>query len=117
MKTLLRETLESLGYPVYLQGSMADDEAYPKSFITYLSMDSYNEADFDDKTHAVGWRFQVAFYSADPLLIDSVPQEIRRALKAVGFIPTGRGRDLPSDEPTHTGWVQEYYILENFKED
>ena len=60
MKTLLRETLESLGYPVYLQGSMADDEAYPKSFITYLSMDSYNEADFDDKTHAVGWRFQVA---------------------------------------------------------
>ena len=66
MKTLLRETLESLGYPVYLQGSMADDEAYPKSFITYLSMDSYNEADFDDKTHAVGWRFQVAFQT--PLL-------------------------------------------------
>ena len=117
MKTLLIETLETLGYPVHLQGSMAEDEAYPQSFITFLTVDSYNEADFDNETHAIGWRFQVAFYSSDPLLVASVPKSIRMVLKGAGFIPTGAGRDLPSDEPTHTGWVQDYYILETIKED
>ena len=116
MKTLLIQTLETFGYPVHLQGSMAEDEAYPQSFITFLTIGSYNGADFDNQTYAIEWMFQVAFFSSDPLLVASVPKEIRKALKDAGFIPTGAGRDLPSEEPTHTGWVQDYYILENIEE-
>lgn len=111
MKTLLIEKLETLGYPVYLQGSISEDESYPPSFITFLVTDSYDAANYDNETVALTWRFQVAFYSSDPLLVASEPKHIRKVLKAAGFIPTGAGMDLPSDEPTHTGWVQDYYFI------
>ena len=38
IKTLLITTLEKLGYPVYLQNSMDEDEEYPASFITFIAM-------------------------------------------------------------------------------
>ena len=116
MKSLLIETLNKLDYPVYLQGTINANEAYPESFITFLTVYSQDAANYDDDTRAVQWRFQVAFYSAAPKLIESVPQDIRAALKAAGFIPLGRGRDIPSDVPSHTGWVQDYYALEMIKE-
>ena len=112
MKTLLNETLLSLGYPVFLHGTMTEDKAFPNSFITFLVTNSSNASHYDDLVRSYEWRFQVAFYSNDPLLVASVPDTIRATLKAAGFIPQGKGYDLPSDEPTHTGWVQEYYYLE-----
>lgn len=116
MKTLLIETLNELGYPVHLQGTMNADEAYPESFITVFTAYSNDAANYDNDTRAVQWRFQVAFYSANPNLVKSEPSKIRIALKAAGFIPLGRGRDIPSDVPSHTGWVQDYYALEMIKE-
>lgn len=116
MKSLLNNTLLKLGYPVYLQGTMSAIGKYPSSFITFLTVYSQDAANYDDDTRAVQWRFQVAFYSAAPKLIESVPHEIQNALKAAGFIPLGRGRDIPSDVPSHTGWVQDYYALEIIEE-
>ena len=116
MKSLLNNTLLKLGYPVYLQGTINANEAYPESFITFFTVYSQDAANYDDDTRAVQWRFQVAFYSANPNLVKSEPPKIRIALKAAGFIPLGRGRDIPSDVPSHTGWVQDYYALEMIKE-
>ena len=112
MKALLIETLEALGYPVYLQGTLAEGEAYPDSFITFFTTYSTDAAHYDNAAHGVAWSYQVAFYSVDPALVESVPKLIRAALVAVGFIPQGRGYDLLSDDPAHTGWVAEYDFLE-----
>lgn len=112
MKTLLIETLEATSYPVYLQGTMAEDEAYPDSFITFFVIDSNDAAHYDNESTGTAWEYQVIFYSSDPRLVEAVPKDIRSRLKAAGFIPRGRGRDIPSDEPTHTGWAMEYYYLE-----
>lgn len=112
MRNRLYQTLLTLGYPVHLQGTMNPDEAYPPHYITYFTQDSDDAANFDNETVAVSWRFQVAFYSTDPLLVESFPNTIRTTLKKAGFIPQGKGYDLPSDEPTHTGWVQEFLALE-----
>lgn len=112
MKALLIDTLETLGYPVYLLGTIGEDEPFPPSFITFFTLDSPDNAHFDNAPASWAWRYQVTFYSSDPALVASVPDEIRKALRAVGFIPNGRGRDIPSDEPTHTGWTQEYYMIE-----
>lgn len=112
MKTLLYDTLLSLGYPVYLHGTIAEDEAFPESFITFLTTYSANLTHYDNMPRSCEWRYQVIFYSKNPLLVASVPDTLRAKLKAAGFIPQGKGYDIPSDEPTHTGWVQEYRYIE-----
>ena len=112
MKDLLIEKLSALGYPVILHGSMAEDEAFPDSFITFYTLDAPEAAAFDNDTALTVWQYQVNFYSNDPALVESEPKRIRAALKLAGFIPQGKGRDLPSDEPTHTGWTCDYYYLE-----
>lgn len=112
MKTLLIETLEALGYPVYLQGTFAEDEAYPPDFITFFVLSGDDAAHYDNDSVGTAWEYQVIFYSSDPRHVASVPGDIHSRLKAAGFIPQGRGRDIPSDEPTHTGWAMEFYYLE-----
>lgn len=113
MKKLLIKTLEQFGYPVILQGTIAEDEPYPESFITFWTDDSEEAAAYENETALTAWSYQVNFYSTDPELVETVAAKIRTAMKAAGFIPRGKGRDLPSDEPTHTGWTQNFYYLEN----
>lgn len=112
MKDLLIKTLEALGYDVMLQGSIADDEPYPESFITFFTTDSTEQDFLDGIPHGTQWLYTVIFYTSNPALMSTVPKQIYNALKSAGFIPQGKGRDIPSDEPTHTGWVNEYLYLE-----
>lgn len=112
MRERLMETLEATGYPVYLQGTLAENESYPANFITYFTLSSDDAAHHDNEPSGTAWRYEVIFYSSDPRMLATAPVEIRKRLKAVGFIPQGRGRDIPSDEPTHTGWAMEFYYLD-----
>lgn len=113
MKSLLIGTLEALGHPVILQGTIAPEEKLPQSFITFWTDDSFEAAAFDNETALTAWDYQVNFYSTDPALVETEAARIRAALKAAGFIPQGKGRDLPSDTPGWTGWTQDFYYLEN----
>lgn len=110
MKEKLINTLSALGYPVYLQGTAP--ESYPDTFITFWTIDTPAAAEYDNDLMLTEWQFYVYLYSTDPALLQSEADTIRRALKDAGFTPQGKGRDLLSDEPTHTGWVQEFTILE-----
>lgn len=112
MKQKLIDELEKFGYPVFLQGSLNEDEAYPDSFITFWVDDTTDNSHHDNDTTSYAWDFSVIFYSSDPALVNSKPEEIRKALKQAGFIPQGKGRDIPSDEPSHTGWAQDYFYIE-----
>jgi hypothetical protein len=100
------------GYPVIMHGSMAEDEPFPNNFITFQLTGSPEQDFFDGNPYGTQWRFAVAFYTSDPALLTTVPQQIYTDLKAAGWIPQGKGYITPSDEPTHTGWVNEYYFLE-----
>lgn len=111
MKDLLIGTLEKHGYPVILHGTFGDDP-FPDTFITFLVNDSASAADFDNETVLTAWEYQVNVYSANPDTLSTLAAAIRADLKAVGFIPQGKGRDLPADEPTHTGWTCNYLFLE-----
>jgi hypothetical protein len=112
MKQLLINTLNTFGYPVYLQGTLNPDKAYPESFVTFWTDYTADNAHYDDDVHSVDWNFTVIFYSSNPTLVNTVPQMMRTALKNAGFIPQGKGQDIPSDEPTHTGWATEYIYTE-----
>jgi len=96
------------GQTLFLQGTINPETAYPESFVTFWTNDTSDNGHYDNVTASYDWSFSVIFYSADAALVNTKPAEIRAALKAAGFIPQGKGNDVPSDEPTHTGWAMEF---------
>ena len=49
------------------------------------------------------WNFDVNFYSDNPELVNTKMLEVKSLLQENGFIINGKGYDVASDEPTHTG--------------
>ena len=103
MEDLLISMLETLGYPVRLQGSLLPDESYPDHFFTFWNDSADGTSYYSNTEGAIVWAYSINFYSNDPLLTNSTLLEAKKLLKNAGFIVTGAGYDLPSDEPTHTG--------------
>lgn len=103
MKDELISLLETFGYPVRLQGSFAEDEQYPESFFTFWNNDTSDGSHYDNDAVTYIWDFDVNFYSIDPALVNTVLLDARRLMKTNGWIVSGKGHDLASDEPTHTG--------------
>lgn len=95
--------LEQFNYPVFRQGSLTEDDPYPKTFITFWNADSADHAHYDNDDYATEWTFDIYVYSADPALTYSLLDEIRTQLKSNGWIMSGHGYDVMTDEPTHTG--------------
>lgn len=113
MKELLISLLESFGFPVFLQGSLDESEAYPQSFFTFWNNDSYDNNHYDNDPISYTWNFDVNFYSTDPELVNTMLLNAKTLLKQNGFIITGKGYDVASDEPTHTGRGMNALIVEN----
>ena len=116
MKNLLIETLSKVGLiagkTLFLQGTFNPAEKYPDTFATFWTNYTDDGEHFDNETTSFEWAFTVILYSNNPTIVNEKPDEIRAALKAVGFIPQGKGQDVPSDEPTHTGWAMDFVIKE-----
>lgn len=116
IKEALIEILEQF-CPVYLQGTLNPDEPYPQKFITFFTTLTDDNAFYDDDVAAVDWEFSVMFYSTDPIEVNTIPEQISKALKAAGFIPQGKGNDLMADRPTHTGWAIDFIYRENINKE
>ena len=116
MKNLLIETLKKAGFvegkTLFLQGALNSSEVYPNTFVTFWTDSTDDNAHFENETHSIDWSFSVILYSNDPAIVNTKSDEIRAVLKAAGFIPQGKGFDIPSDEPTHTGWAMNFVITE-----
>lgn len=97
---------------VYLQGTMNPDEEYPSEFVTFWTPSTDDAAHYDNKAAAVIWTFYVIYYSSDPIQVNKKPFEIAADLQAAGFVQMGRGNDILSDEPTHTGWAMDFAYTE-----
>lgn len=102
-KEILIEQLETFGYPVFQQGSLAEDEAYPDAFFTFFNNDSYDALFYDNAEHETVYDFDVNIYATDPELVNGALLNAKKLLKSNGFIVDGAGYDVASDEPTHTG--------------
>lgn len=113
IKDLLIDTLIPLGYGTpRLQGSYGANETYPESFITFFIIDSPDLAFYNNKSNCTAYYLDVNFYSSDPELVNTVPATIAEKLAEVGFIKQGKGTDLVSDYPTHTGWNNSFIYQE-----
>ena len=99
----LIELLESFGYPVFRQGSLAEDEPYPATFFTFWENEETDYEHYDNVEFGVEYDFDINIYSNDPEKTYGLLDEARTLLKSNGWIAKGRGYDLASDEITHTG--------------
>lgn len=115
MKNDLVVLLETLGYPVFLQGSLNPDEQYPDSFFTFWNFDTPETAFYDDDANRAVWGFWIYFYSVDPLLVEQLSEQARQLLKSNGYIPKGKPNDISVSRPTHTGVMFTVYKFENYE--
>lgn len=103
VEDLLIETLATFGYPVRLQGSLLPDEPYPDNFFTFWNNSSTSQAFYDNDENAIVYSYSVNFYSIEPSKCYEMIRNAKKELKKVGFILTGDGYSVASDEPTHDG--------------
>ena len=98
----LIELLETFGFPVYRQGSLAQNAPYPATFFTFWE-NPENVTDYDNETKFVIYDFNVYVYSTDPETLAATIAAARTLLKQNNFTILSRGFDVASDEITHTG--------------
>jgi hypothetical protein len=103
VEDLLISTLETFGFPVMLQGSLLADEPYPDSFFTFWNASSSDGTHYNNTAVSIVYYYNVYFYSTDPARVYKVLRDAIAALKSVGFIISGDGFSVASDEPTHDG--------------
>lgn len=112
MKEQLIVLLETFGFPVKLQGSLGKDEKYPESFFTFWNNETPEGNHYDNGPVSFIWSFTVYFYSTDPTTVNTKLLEARELLRANGWIVIGKGYDVPSDEPSHTGRGMDLIFIE-----
>ena len=112
MKQALIDALKSFGYPVMLQGSLTKDDPYPESFFTVWNSETDDGSHYDNKAVSYVWQFTVYFYSIDPTLVNTILLAAKDLLKQSKWIVGGKGYDVPSDEPSHTGRALDVFYLE-----
>lgn len=103
MEDKLIEILETFGYPVNLQGSLDENEQYPDSFFTFWENSTEGTAHYDNQANSEIYDYDVNFYSNEQELVYSKLKEAIRKLRENGFIISGSGYSVASDEVTHTG--------------
>ena len=109
MKQILIDILgKHCPHNVYLQGTMNPEEAYPEEFVTFWIPATDDGAHYDNAAAAVNWSLYVIYYSSDPRKVNTKPFEIAADLKAAGFVQQGKGNDILSSVPTHTGWAMDF---------
>ena len=117
MKQELISILATLGYPIFLQGTLQSTEAYPESCFTFWNFDTPEAAFYDNDAGRAVWGFWIYFYSSNPLLVETEPEKARKLLKQNGYILDGKAQDISVDKPTHTGAFFTVYKFENYTEE
>lgn len=103
MEDLLIKTLGPFGYPIRRQGSLGGEEDYPDTFFTFWNNYADDGSHYDDVPVNYVWNFDLNVYSVDPNLTYSLLLDAKQKLIENDFIVPGKGYDIISDEPTHTG--------------
>lgn len=116
MKDELITLLETLNFPVFLQGTLNSVEEYPESFFTFWNYETPETAFYDNDANRAVWGFWVYFYSVDPELVQTQPEAARKLLKQNGWILQGKANDISVDKPTHTGAIFTVCKFEEYQE-
>lgn len=95
--------LESFGFPVIRQGSLAPEDSYPETFFTFWNNSESEHSAYNNDTASEVYSFDINVYSTDPETTYNLLKQARTTFKAAGWQIPDRGHDVASDEITHTG--------------
>ena len=115
MEDKLIEILESVGYPVYLQGTLAESD-YPDSFFTYWE-DNSNGNFYSNKEISTIYEYSVNFYSTDQQKVYTAVKEAMKKLRQNKFALSGDGYSVPSGVDSHDGRGFDVMIIKNERND
>jgi len=101
--TALEGVLEASGYPYARQGSYAESEELPPTFLTFWNIDVPSDSFYDDDAHRRIWRWQIYLYTKDPRLLYSVLDDVLADAKSRGFVIEVNARDIETDTPDYVG--------------
>lgn len=114
MEDLLIDVLTYFNLPIIRQGSMSPHEKYPKEFFTFWNNSSDDDKYYDNAPTATIWDFDVNCYSSVAGNASKLLNEAIKELQRAGFTVSGKGHDVASDEPSHTGrGVNVLYVERN----
>lgn len=108
--------LETFGLPIFLQGSLNEGQAYPDNFFTFWNDRTEDGAHYDNDAISFVWSFSVNYYTLNENAdkIDDILGEVRQLFKENGWIISGVGYDVATDEPTHIGRaIDVLYVQKN----
>lgn len=112
MEDNLIQLLESFGFPVIRQGSLAPNEAYPDTFFTFWNNEEAGQSYYDNQEVSATYDYDVNVYSSNPDQTYGLLDGARTLLLKNGWIVAQRGYDVASDEITHTGRGMEVIFLQ-----
>lgn len=112
----LQEVFEEIGLPYSRQGSYGVDEKLPNSFFTFWNKDSEYDGYFSNRPTKCIWTWNVFFYTNDPELLYSQLKAFIRVANEKGFVVSGQGKDLATDEPDYFGRFVEVSYVEYFND-
>lgn len=106
--------LETFGYDVIRQGSLAEDESYKDTFFTFWNNNEEGQSFYDNETASATYDFDINVYSTDPDKAYTLLDNARNLLKQNGWTIITRAYDVASDEITHIGRGMRITYLKNF---
>jgi hypothetical protein len=110
MRDNIYTLLSSFGYPVFLNGTVNNNDVYPDSFFTFWNDINTDDSFYDnDATRAI-LDYDIVFISKNPSLVQTVAEAARQMLKNNGFVVSGKPTDATVDRPPYT--AAEFYAKE-----
>lgn len=97
------------------QGSYESSDDYPASFFTFFNVDTPEAGFFDNLPSRAVWTWQIYYYTSDPSTLYSKMDAFLTLARAAGFIPNGKGYDIPCDRPDYVGRTVRIKYIQNYE--
>lgn len=117
MEDFLINLIKTLDYPIFRQGSLTEDDAYPDTFFTYWNNTEDNHSSYDNNTALIQYDYDLNVYSTDADKCYELLEQASTILKNNNFIISDFGHDLYSDEITHIGRGMNISYLGDYERD
>ena len=101
LEEILQYFQENYNVDYYRQGSFSDSDELPETFFTFWNVNVKDDSFYDNCESIVNHDWVIYFYTKNPSLIYSMPDELIVKLKENGFTIKNKPCDYNNSEPNY----------------